>query len=46
MTKEEFEDRYAKCSNLTVERLRELGVRVEPCDCKEGSCQGWQAVTQ
>ena len=46
MTKIEFEERYAKRSNLTIKELRELGVIIEPCDCGNDICLGWQAVTQ
>ena len=46
MTKEQFEKRYAKRSNLTVEELRELDVIIESCDCDYKLCSGWQAVTQ
>ena len=46
MTKEEFEKSYAEKSNMTVEELRELGVTIEPCDCEDELCHGWQAVTQ
>lgn len=40
LTKEEFEQRYAQQSGVTVEWLRQNGRRVEPCDC--GECRGWQ----
>lgn len=46
MTKEQFEKRYAKRSNLTVPELRKLGVIIKPCNCDYKLCLGWQAVTQ
>jgi len=42
MTAEEFERAYAERSGITVERLRELGRIVAPCDCGEEGCEGWQ----
>ena len=45
MTKEEFEKKYADASNLTIERLHELGLFAAPCDCDYENCQGWQMVT-
>lgn len=41
MTKDEFEAGYAERSGLTVEKLHELGLFAQPCDCDWGSCQGW-----
>lgn len=46
MTKDEFEKRYAERSDMVVEELRELGVTIEPCDCGDILCLGWQAVSQ
>jgi|GEM_PF-6129137 len=46
ITKEEFEQNYAKASHLTVERLTELGQVVMPCDCDYELCQGWQMVNK
>ena len=45
MTAEEFERQYAERSGITVERLRELGRIVAPCDCGEEYCEGWQSTT-
>jgi hypothetical protein len=45
MTAEEFEREYAAQSGITVERLRELGRIVAPCDCGEDFCEGWQSTT-
>jgi hypothetical protein len=44
MTAEEFERAYAERSGITVERLRELGRIVAPCDCGEEICEGWQSL--
>lgn len=46
MTSEEFERQYAERSGITVERLRELGRIVAPCDCGEDICEGWQSTTR
>lgn len=45
MTAEEFERQYAERSGITVERLRELGRIVAPCDCGDELCEGWQSTT-
>lgn len=29
---------------MTLQRLRELGRDVRPCDCDYEQCQGWQMV--
>ncbi len=44
MTKEEFEKRYAKNSNLTIEELYDLGFYAKSCDCDWPGCKGWQMV--
>ena len=44
MTKDEFEKRYAKESNLTVNDLNQLGLQSEVCVCGEDECPGWQMV--
>jgi hypothetical protein len=44
MTKEEFEQGYAERSGTTVEKLHDLELHGEPCDCEEESCEGWQMV--
>lgn len=43
---EEFERQYAERSGMTVERLRELGRIVAPCDCAAENCEGWQSTTR
>jgi hypothetical protein len=45
MTADEFEHQYAERSGTTVERLRELGRIVAPCDCGWDICEGWQSTT-
>ena len=42
MKKEEFENRYAERSGVTVDWLREHDQIALPCDCGESSCEGWQ----
>jgi len=42
MTKEEFAERYAECSGVTVEWLRKHGREAAPCDCDYEECEGWQ----
>ena len=42
MTEKEFLERYAKNSGVTVEFLIKSGLIPMPCDCGEGTCQGWQ----
>ena len=44
MTKDEFEQRYANGSGIPLARLKELGFEAQPCDCEEGTCQGWKAM--
>lgn len=39
---ETFFHEYAARSGTTVERLRELGRDVFPCDCDAPECEGWQ----
>jgi hypothetical protein len=46
ITAEEFERQYAERSGITVERLREMGRIVAPCNCGEDMCEGWQSTTQ
>ncbi len=41
LTKEQFEENYAKATGVTVEALLELGLEAVPCDCDEGGCAGW-----
>jgi hypothetical protein len=46
MTKEEFENRYATCSGLSVEELSKLELFAAFCDCGEEGCPGWQMISQ
>jgi hypothetical protein len=46
ITREQFEREYAERSGLTVERLRELGRVVLPCECDYEGCQGWRSVSR
>lgn len=46
ISKEEFERRYAKQSNVSVEWLREQGFVVKPCDCEYKRCDGWKMVLE
>lgn len=41
-TWKEFEEEYARRSGVSVEWLHKHGRRVEPCDCGDESCNGWQ----
>ena len=45
MTKEEFEEDYAKRSGVTVEWLHEHNMAGAPCTCDESGCEGWAMVT-
>ena len=42
MSRQEFEEEYARRSGVTIEWLREIGKISLPCDCGEEGCQGWQ----
>ena len=42
MTKDEFEEGYAKRSGVTIETLHGMGLFAAPCDCGEEECRGWQ----
>lgn len=44
MTKEEFEQGYAKRSGMTVDQLHGLSFHAEFCECGEEICEGWQMV--
>ena len=46
MTKEEFEEGYARRSGITVERLHELGEIAVPCSCEYIKCKGWAMVNE
>lgn len=43
MTKEEFEERYIKGSNLTKEEYDKELITM-PCKCSASNCKGWAAV--
>jgi hypothetical protein len=43
-TQEEFFAGYAARSGTTVERLRDKGCVVHPCDCGAPGCHGWEMV--
>lgn len=42
MTKDQFEEKYATRSNVTVQFLHDHGRYAEPCECGEKICEGWQ----
>jgi len=42
MTKDEFEQGYAKRSKVTVEWLHEHDRFGLPCYCEQEGCEGWQ----
>ncbi len=42
LTAEQFESEYAAASNVSVEVLRQWGLRVEQCDCGDECCRGWK----
>lgn len=46
MTQIEFIKSYCEKSNITEERLNELGQFSVPCDCKEEGCNGWAMVSR
>ena len=46
ITKEEFEEKYARLSHMTIERLRELKLIAIPCECDYKLCHGWQMVNK
>jgi len=41
-TPEEFARDYSAKSNVAMESLASYDFVVLPCDCGEGTCQGWQ----
>jgi len=45
ITREAFEERYARESGMTVEKLRELSFEVVPCKCDYEKCEGWAMQT-
>ncbi len=46
MTKEQWLDRYAKRSRMSVAELRLLGQDAYPCQCGEDDCEGWQCLSR
>jgi hypothetical protein len=42
VTKEEFEQKYAKRSGVTVEWIHEHDQVATPCECGENGCAGWK----
>lgn len=42
ITREQFEENYARLSGITIEWLREHGREARPCDCDYEGCEGWQ----
>lgn len=44
-SEEEFLERYARRSGVTVEWLKEQGQIVAPCFCGQTGCRGWQVVS-
>lgn len=44
MTADEFVAAYAARSNVSVERLKELGYKAYPCDCDYPGCEGWKLL--
>ena len=46
ITKEEFEQRYATASDMTVEELHRLGLHAVRCFCEEYyACLGWRMAS-
>jgi len=45
LTKQEFEEWYARNSNMNINELHELGLHAYPCVCGEKGCKGWQMFT-
>lgn len=44
ISKEQFEQEYARNSLMTVDELHARGLHAEPCDCDYEKCRGWQMV--
>lgn len=45
MTRNEFEQRYTKGSNVILNMLRQHGRYAIPCDCGDTTCVGWQMAS-
>lgn len=46
MLQSEFIKSYCEESNITEEKLNELGQFAVPCDCEEYNCEGWSMVSK
>ena len=46
MTQTEFIKMYCDNSDITEERLNELGSFAVPCDCNYEDCQGWTMISK
>ena len=44
MTREDFAERYARRSGISVLELMKRGQLFLKCDCREEGCKGWQCV--
>jgi len=45
LTRDEFIERYARSSKMTIEELLRYFVAV-PCDCDYHGCQGWKMINR
>lgn len=45
VTREVFEQRFAKLSHMTREDLRDKGRMAVPCFCGESTCKGWRMIS-
>lgn len=45
MTRNEFEQRYTKGSNVMLNILRQHGRYAIPCNCGDTTCVGWQMAS-
>jgi len=45
MTQSEFIKQYCKNSNISEEKLNELGRFSMICNCEQEGCEGWQMVS-
>lgn len=46
MTKEEFEQQYARNSGYSLEKLKKLGMHAVECACGFDVCEGWNMESQ
>lgn len=42
MTQDEFEERWARDSGMTIADLRRLKMRAKECNCTKDTCEGWR----